>query len=182
MNPSHSDAHTASTPDREREALQWFDGLRAGDEAAFEALFRAYAGSLYAFAYSYVGSSSTAEELVQDLFARLWERRATLEPPRSVYSYLFSATRNGAEQIMDSPSESPQERDFDAQVLAEALDVAVRELPARCREVFILARESRLTHAQIAAVLRIAPKTVQVHMGRALALLRVKLAPWLRAD
>jgi RNA polymerase sigma-70 factor (ECF subfamily) len=173
--------------------------VRTGDEAAFESLFRAYAGPLYAFAYSYVGSQATAQEIVQDLFARMWERRETLEVPRSVYAYLFSATRNRAishlrnrrvehaflaralqaERLGGAPSGAPQERELDAQALAEALDRAVRELPPRCREVFALTRDKQLSYAQVAEVLHISPKTVQIHMGRALALLRQKLGPWL---
>lgn len=198
--PESRSAATAAA--REREELAWFEGLRTGDEAAFESLFRAYAGPLYALAYSYVSSQAIAQELIQDLFARLWERRETLETPRSVYAYLFSAARNRAitylrnqrvehaflertvrrEGARDAPSGSPQERDLEAQTLAEALDQAVRELPPRCREVFTLSREGRLTHAQMAEVLHIAPKTVQIHMGRALAFLRLKLAPWLQSD
>lgn len=191
---------SAAAAAREQLELAWFGGVCTGDEAAFESLFRAYAGPLHAFAYSYVGSQTVAQEIVQDLFARMWERRETLEVPRSVYAYLFSATRNRAISHLRSqraeqaflaralqaegtrrlPSSAPQEQDLEAQTLEEALDRAVLELPPRCREVFALIRGQQLSHAQVAEVLRISPKTVQIHMGRALALLRQKLRPWLQ--
>ena len=52
-------------------------------------------------------------------------------------------------------------------------------MPERCREVFTLTRDQGLTYAEVAALLRISPKTVETHMGRALAFLRRRLAPWL---
>jgi RNA polymerase sigma factor (sigma-70 family) len=89
---SRSSLHAA----RERQELECFGQMRTGDEAAFETLFRAYAKPLCAFAYTYVGSTAAAQEIVQELFCRIWERRDTLEMPRSVHAYLFSATRNRA--------------------------------------------------------------------------------------
>src|SRR6266498_3572076 len=88
--PSHDSAA------RDRKELEWLERMRTGDEPAFEALFRAYVEPLCSFAYSYVQSESVAEEIVQDLFARLWERRALLETPRNVQAYLYGATRNRA--------------------------------------------------------------------------------------
>src|SRR5881227_3517866 len=79
---------------RDARELEWFARVRTGDAQAFEALFRAYVDPLCSFAYSYVESESQAQEIVQDLFARLWERRETLERPRSVRAYLYGATRN----------------------------------------------------------------------------------------
>jgi len=198
--PQPESRSSATAAARERQELAWFEGVRTGDEAAFESLFRAYAGPLHAFAYSYVGSQVAAQEIVQDLFARMWERRETIETPRSAYAYLFSATRNRAISYLrsrraehsflaralhaagtrDAPAGAPQERELEAESLAEALDQAVKELPPRCREVFALTRNQQLSHAQVAEVLGISPKTVQVHMGRALALLRQKLGPWIR--
>src|SRR6266516_5130210 len=84
------------TAARDRRELEWLERLRTGDEEAFESLFRAYVEPLCAFAYSYVESEPAAQEIVQDLFARLWERRDSLEVPRNVQAYLYGATRNRA--------------------------------------------------------------------------------------
>ena len=69
---------------------------------------------------------------------------------------------------------------FQPEALAEAVERAVAELPPRCREVFTLTRDQHLSYAEVAGVLHISPKTVEIHMGRALALLRDRLQPWLR--
>ncbi len=185
---------------REREELAWFERMRTDDEAAFELLFLAYAGPLCAFAFSYVESQAAAQEIVQELFCRMWERRETLDLPRNVYAYLFGATRNRAinllrnrrvqsaflaraaqaERAKESAAGAPQERELDAEALAEAVERALGELPRRCREVFTLTRDQHLSYAQVAETLHISPKTVEIHMGRALALLRQKLRPWLQ--
>jgi RNA polymerase sigma-70 factor, ECF subfamily len=199
--PTQESPSSRDAASRARYELACFDRMRTGDETAFEILFRTYAGPLCDFAYSYVGSQPMAQEIVQDLFSRIWERRDTLEIPRSVYAYLFGSTRNRAinhlrdRRVQDafatralravrtsitSPS-APQEQELEAQALGEALARAVKELPERCREVFTLTRDQHLTYAQVAEVLHISPKTVEIHMGRALALLRRKLEPWLHS-
>ena len=186
---------------REARELEWFARVRTGDAQAFEALFRAYVDPLCSFAYSYVESESQAQEIVQDLFARLWERRETLERPRSVRAYLYGATRNRAlNELRNRRVESaflrrvlrlegarandarpvPPEDDFNAGAFAGAVTRAVAQLPPRCREVFTLTRDQHLSYAEAAAILKISPKTVEIHVGRALTLLRHKLAAWLR--
>ena len=196
-----------SSPPPDRRArdhleLAWLERVRADDEQAFEALFDAYVEPLCAFAYSYVESQAAAQEIVQDLFCRLWERRRALEVPRSVHAYLYGATRNRAinylrnrrveraflsralgdetarqERLPAAPAE--QEQKLNAEALAEAVERAVAAMPVRCREVFTLTRDQQLTYTEVAAVLRISPKTVETHMGRALAFLRRRLGPWL---
>ncbi|MFI5244089.1 MAG: RNA polymerase sigma-70 factor [Gemmatimonadales bacterium] len=188
--------------DRERIEREWLDRIRAGDEGAFEAMYRAHVTALCAFADSYVNSRDDAEEIVQDLFSRLWEQRLTIEMERGMRPYLYSAVRNRAlnalrnrriersvhERLLqedavrasvDAPS--PAEGLLAARDFAEALDRAVAEMPSRCREVFALLRYRHLTYAETAVVLAISPKTVEIHMSRALALLRERLAPWIRA-
>ena len=186
---------------RDARELEWFARVRTGDAQAFEALFRAYVEPLCSFAYSYVESESQAQEIVQDLFGRLWERRETLERPRSVRAYLYGATRNRVlnelrharveraflsralrlESVRTSgPRPVPPEEDLNASALAVAAERAVAELPPRCREVFTLTRDRHLSYAEAADVLGISPKTVEIHMGRALTFLRQRLADWLR--
>ncbi len=191
---------SADAAARQRTELECFERIRTGDEAAFETIFRAYAGPLIAFAYSYVESQAAAQEIVQELFCCMWERRDTLEVPRSVYAYLFAATRNRAinhlrnrrvqdafvaralreEHLKPAAPDAPQEHQLDAEALADALERALGELPERCREVFTLTRDQHLSYSQVAEVLGISPKTVEIHMGRALALLRQKLGPWIQ--
>src|SRR3954466_1313033 len=75
---------------------EWIERIRAGDEAAFEALFRALAPGLCALVARYVHSRAVAEELVQDLFLDLWTRRSQLAVEQALTSYLYMAARNRA--------------------------------------------------------------------------------------
>lgn len=186
---------------RDRTERLWLERIRAGDERAFESLFRAYVEPLCAFAYSYVESQAAAQEIVQELFSRLWERRLALPVPRSVHAYLYGATRNRAinylrnrrveRRFLEARAldvtglgrtgirAAPAEQELDERALAEAVERVVSAMPERCREVFTLTRDHGLTYAEVAAMLHISPKTVEIHMGRALGILRRELRPWL---
>lgn len=176
------------------------DRVARGDIAAFEELFRRFAADLAAFASGYVDGGDDAEEIVHVVFCWLWEHRATLPRPRSVRSYLFAAVRNRALNVVRDRRTEAAFRDratragiaaeiarsapapdseLAARDIAHALADALRRMPPRCREVYSLVREHGFTYAEIAESLDIAPKTVEIHMSRALAMLRVALAPWM---
>ena len=176
------------------------DRVACGDVSAFEQLFRLFAAELAAFAGSYVDGDDEAEEVVHVVFCWLWEHRVTLPRPRNVRSYLFAAVRNRALNLVrdrrteaafrdraaraaddgDFASSSPSpESELAARDIAHALAEALRRMPPRCREVYTLARANGFTYAEIAEALGIAPKTVEIHMSRALAILRRRLSPWL---
>jgi RNA polymerase sigma-70 factor (ECF subfamily) len=167
------------------------------DEAALEALFRAEYDGLCAFVERYVRGAAVAEELVQEIFLRLWRRRGVLPPAAVTRAYLYAAARNGAVQhirharvdlrwreakaVGERPEPASQAADADLMVgeLAEAAERAVASLPERCRMVYTLSRQQGLRYAEIAETLGIAPGTVEIHMNRAFKLLRGKLAPYL---
>jgi RNA polymerase sigma-70 factor (ECF subfamily) len=170
----------------------WVDAIRAGSADAFEALFRAYHADLCAFAYRYLGAPDLAEEIVQEVFLFVWERRATWEVRTSPRSYLFTAVRNaavsylrhervvrrGQTQIRELHPVAAPSADLEAgeaETIA-AVRQAIGRLPARCRLVFTLHREQGLTYAEVAEVLSISPRTVEVQIGRALKSLRKNLA------
>lgn len=190
-----TDGHTGDAV-----ASAWFDRVRDGDIAAFEHLFRAHAAELVAFAASYVNGDDEGEEVVHVVFCWVWEHRGSLPRPRSVRSYLFAAVRNRALNFVrdrrteaafraraasavhdvDFPPASPSpESELAARDIGHALAAALRQMPPRCREVYTLARDHGFTYAEIAESLRIAPKTVEIHMSRALGILRRRLAPWM---
>lgn len=176
------------------------DDVGRGDIAAFERLFRLLAADLVTFAGSYVDGDDEAEEVVHVVFCWIWEHRFTLPRPTNVRSYLFAAVRNRALNVVrdrrteaafreravraaaasNSPTSAPSpDSELAARDIAHALAESLRQMPPRCREVYGLARDHGLSYAEIADALGIAPKTVEIHMSRALAMLRAKLAPWL---
>jgi RNA polymerase sigma-70 factor (ECF subfamily) len=174
---------------RDRDA-DWVAAARAGDRSAFEAIFDAYAEPLLAFAYSRVHSREVAEELVQDLFLNLWERRAGWVVTRSLKTYLFQAVHNrvvnhrrDTRPATDIPLEAfPSREATDAAVrqadLRWAIDRAIAELPERNRLVFLLVRQHQLTYREVGDIFGITEKTVESHMLRAFNALRAALAEW----
>ena len=167
---------------------EWVERIRAGDEPAFEALFRALAPGLCALVTRYVGSRAVAEEIVQDLFLELWTRRTELAIDQSIAAYLFTAARNRAlnhlkreRRLVDlTPTMRPGESDPNAPGEAELLDAlelqdAIAQLPARCRLIFTLNRHQDLSYTEIATSLGLSVKTVETQMGRALRALRDRL-------
>jgi RNA polymerase sigma-70 factor (ECF subfamily) len=173
---------------------QLLEGLRQGDETAFDTLFRTHYPSMVALAESILRDRAVGEEITQDVLLELWRRRETLTIEESFRAYLLRSTRNRAlnhirhenvvkraEPLLTIHQESAvsataemTEREIEA-----ALGEAVQSLPARCREVFELSRRHGLRYSEIATTLDISVKTVEAQMGKALRILREKLAPWL---
>jgi RNA polymerase sigma-19 factor, ECF subfamily len=171
-----------------------FERLRQGDQGAFDALFREWYAPLVRVADALLHDRGAAEEVVQDVMLELWRRREQIvlhQPPRA---YLVQATRNralnhlrrlkvekrgeprAAEQL--TPPVHADSRVTEAE-LDRAITLAIAELPTRCREVFELSRVRGLKYAEIADVMGISVKTVEVQMGKALRILRERLSPWL---
>ena len=187
------------SPSDESRDRGWIDAIRTGDAAAFEAMFRVYADGLCGFVYRFVGSRDEAQEQVQDLFLWIWDHRHEWEVAGTLKTYLYKAARNRAlsrvrhqrvEQRFHLRSAddlatgsrattcAQADQQLYAGELARAIDRAVTALPERCRQVFELNRKNHLGYAEIAEVLHISVKTVEVHMGRALTALRKSLADW----
>lgn len=168
--------------------------LRGGDRDAFDAIFRAYYPSLVGVAERIVGERAVAEEVAQDVMLELWRLRETAAADDSARAYLFRAARNRAlnhvrherMKVRTAPfaaGETVTQAEAPRRLAEEEIDAAVREavagLPERCREVFELSRGHGLRYAEIAETLGISVKTVEAQMGKALRLLRERLAPWL---
>lgn len=167
--------------------------LAARDEAAFEQVFKQHFKSLHAYACTILNNEDEAEERVQQVFFKLWERAGNLNFSSSVAAYLYRAVHNEClnylkhEKIKaghqlhvahrmknESVNTEPMSRELEQQ-FREAL----QELPEQCRTVFQLSRFEELKYREIADKLNISVKTVENHMGKALKLLRLKLVDYL---
>lgn len=168
--------------------------LRSGDQEAFDSIFRAHYAALVRVVEAMLHRRDVAEEVVQEVMLELWRRRETLLVEESLRAYLFRAARNRAlnslrhdaiakraEPVVAEESVAPP--GAYVQVVEEEIAVALREamkdLPGRCREVFELSRVHGLRYAEIATTLGISVKTVEAQMGKALRILRDRMAPWL---
>jgi RNA polymerase sigma-70 factor, ECF subfamily len=175
--------------------------IRVGDETAFRVVFEKFHAPLVRLAFDYLKRRDVADEVVQDVFLRLWERRARFEVRESLRAYLCASVRNAAlnklrrdsieRRWMDrvglegiardelTPRFESTDTNAHLSELDAALRTAVADLPPRCRETFVLSRQHALTHEEIGTVMGVSVKTVQVQIGRALAALRLALAPHL---
>lgn len=174
--------------------------IRSGDEATFDLLVRSHYNGLCVFAARMMDSDAAAEELVQDVLFRIWTTRASWAITDTVRGYLYGAVRHralmalrrerlerryeaGAVRDAHPPAMSHAVGAADAQLraaeVARAVEHAIAALPPRCREAYLLRRQHGLSYAEIARVMGIAPKTVEVQINAALRSLRVSLAEFL---
>jgi RNA polymerase sigma-70 factor, ECF subfamily len=183
-------------PELERE---WVERTRAGDADAFAAMFHAYYDRLCGFAERYVRSADQAEELVEEVFVRLWQQREECRGCSSLKSYLYTAVRNRALKLLRhegvvrrtveqalrenrplgvaAPFAAADE-EVHAHELALAARRAIDRLPARSREAYLLHRQEGLSYAEIAERMGISTKTVENHLIRAVKALREQLSHW----
>lgn len=160
-------------------------------EDAFQIIFERHRTRTYKQAMRYLRSPQVAEEVVQEVFLKLWTNRATLHTRGPIEAWLFTVTKNNilnrikkasveqkaiGELKVTHPTEddSMQDRiqDNDYKVIIKA---ALNQLTEKQLEVYTLARQSNLTYFQIAEHLNISPLTVKTHMSRALCQIRVFL-------
>jgi RNA polymerase sigma-70 factor (ECF subfamily) len=184
-------ARTAQGPEEEAprgaagsESPRW-RALRDGDEDAFAELFRTHYAALCTVADRLLRVPAEAEEVVQDVFLRLWERRESLEAVADEGAYLRTAVRR---RVIDRVRRSQTEAtviahiahepvlsdipDDDAARLLGAVRAAFVHLTPRCRAAMTLRWFERRSHAEIAALLEISPKGVERLITRGLATLR----------
>jgi len=181
-----------TTNDVSERVLQ--ERIRAGDESAFDTVFRSHYAHLVRMAESVVRERALAEEVAQEVMLELWRRRETLQIEQSFRAYLLRSTRNralnhvrhqrvvareAAIAAIDPPTAPSAEDQMLCTELEQAVREAIDELPERSRVVFQLSRDHGLKYAEIAVALDISEKTVEKRMGQALAELREKLEEWL---
>lgn len=167
-----------------------FDKIRGGDMKAFEYAFRKFAPRLEAFARKYTADTDEAEDIVQDVFLKLWERRELLENI-SLTSFLFMMVKNSSlnylkhRQIADSVEQRIPDTgivehlyaaDFAAdpssllmqKELSDSIDRIMEELPPKCKEAFVLSRLRGFKNREVAVQMGITEKVVEKHITRAL--------------
>lgn len=161
------------------------------DKRAFEHIFTEYYGTMVLYAARFMDTREDAEEIVQEVFVKFWEKCDTLSPDSSVKSYLYRSVHNSClnalkhekvkdsyrqymVQFMESSSESVFDSE-DPEQLRSRIVGEIDNLPPRCSEIFKLSRFEGLKYQEIADHLGISVKTVEVQMGKALKVLREKL-------
>jgi RNA polymerase sigma-70 factor (family 1) len=164
--------------------------LRAGRESAWEELFKTYYRPLSVFAVKYLEDLEISKEIVQDLFAFLFETRKSLVITVSLESYLYRSVRNRClnhihkqqtreKHLARLHAESANPEDLEAMIRETELEHLVfrivSSLPPRCREIFMLSRVDGRSNEEIAKMLKISKRTVETQVSNALKALREQL-------
>jgi RNA polymerase sigma-70 factor (ECF subfamily) len=180
---------------------QLFERLRNGDEAAFKVLYNDYYSMLYYFVLEFIPLKETAENVVQDTFITLWNKRNELKDDSNLTSYLFTVAKNNAlnrlrdkkySQKMFSNTLDISELDLNLETLS-AVDTSVcafmdieqiiqetlASLPPQCRKVFELSRFQERKNREIAEELNISIKTVEGHISKGIKTFKVALKDYL---
>ena len=167
--------------------------IRKGDVGQFELLFRSSYVSLVRYAKTLIKDHDTAEEIVQDLFFRLWKDKEKLNIECSLNGYLFRSVHNKclhyiehnrvverhAEEMLYQQSESLESPSdiLNYKELQEKVARILERLPERCGKIFTMSRFEGLKYSEIAEKLSVSIKTVEANMGRALKEFRKELTP-----
>lgn len=169
-------------------------GLCEGKRHIFELVFRTYYSPLCRYAMHYLHDPSEAEEVVQDMFCKLWMKHAELEINTSLRSYLFKATKNHCINFIEhakvqvkyrqylgfqikNPSVTPS--GIEEKEMKRRISDILSMLPEKRREIFELSRFEGLRYQEIAERLNISTKTVEAQISKALDFLRKGLKDFL---
>jgi RNA polymerase sigma-70 factor (ECF subfamily) len=180
------------------------NGLIIGDEKTYIFLFREYYVSLCSYSRRYVGRKDIAEEIVSDTFLKIWENRETIHINTSVKAYLFHAVCNNSlnylrklkkEEILDeyfletssenigfaSTLEEIEEQSLTMESINEKIEEAVSQLPEQQQKAFRLKRFEGKKTKEVAEIMGLSVKTVEMHISKASLNLRQRLKDYLPA-
>lgn len=161
--------------------------LKMGDEDAFTALYKIYWPKVHNFSRLYLTSVSEVEEIVQEVFVKVWEARLFLKEDESFKGLLFIITRNiifnqfrksfnenayKTTVLNSANTEYDIENEMEASDLQAYITTLISELPPRQKEIFKMSREQHLSYKEISLRLNISEKTVERHINEALKYLR----------
>jgi RNA polymerase sigma-70 factor, ECF subfamily len=178
------------------------ESVKRGDKKSYEYLFKSYYSNLCKYARNIVHNETTAEDLVMDIFVKIWESPEKLMISTSISGYLYQCVHNhcinyltrkhkqfselNAETINKLHALIPQDSSSDPLTginiieLSRRIEQSIELLPVECRKIFILSRTEELSHKEIALKLGISENTVKVQIYRALIKLHVLLKEFLQ--
>jgi RNA polymerase sigma-70 factor (ECF subfamily) len=163
--------------------------VAAGNEKAFKVLFEQYRGKLFTYISRFVKSDAVAEELVLDVFMKIWTGRDLISQVRNFDAFLFRIAHNKSIDFLRSAAgdrqlsellwdriELADQQSADTGLMTQEYENKIRAaialLPPQCKKVYILSREEELTHDQIAQQLNISRATVNNHIVTAQRFIR----------
>ena len=178
---------------REQISIETISSFVSGDISAFDQIYRHYSKKLFHFTFDLVKIKSEAEEIVQEVFLKLWQNRTKLREYTSFETFLFRIAYNTTISVLRKRAQEKryieyikalslvesgknQNYAFELDELINTVNEIINQLPERQKDVFILSREQGLAYKEIAQELGISINTVENHMVRALKFIKTKLS------
>ncbi len=165
--------------------------LQQDDRHAFKEIYQHYWYKLYMVAYKRLRSKETSEEIVQNIFTKLWMNRKEMKVTGLLEAYLYTAVRYAVIDHLEKEAtrkkistfayyhhqttDNSTEESLDLHDLELHVQTNIKKLPSKCQSVFILSRQEYKTNREIAWLLGISEKTVENHMTNALRIIRTGL-------
>ncbi|MEO5998873.1 MAG: sigma-70 family RNA polymerase sigma factor [Chitinophagaceae bacterium] len=162
--------------------------IAQGDEIAFAKLFELYRDRIYSIAFKLTHTTTVAEEIVQDVFLKIWLKRSSLLTIQDFSAYFFVVTRNYAFKalrdiarnysttIFSEESQETADNDFQDYLADKEysllLQKAVNRLPGQQKDVYRLTKEQGLKREEVARLLHVQPETVKSHLAQAMKNIR----------
>lgn len=163
--------------------------LKDGDTVAFKLLFERYYPLFISFALRLLKDEATAEDLIQNVFLKIWIGRANLNEDKNIKNYLMVSVRNeiyqyfrhafktddseGCPEIIDASINI--ETDLSAKELENRISAIIARMPSRRREIFNMSRNEKLSNKEIALKVGLSVRTIEKHIENALADIRKHL-------
>ncbi|MCK0132140.1 RNA polymerase sigma-70 factor [Flavobacteriaceae bacterium F08102] len=164
--------------------------IKNGDEEAFTFLVREYNEKLFAYAMSLINDKAMAEDLVQNVFLKTFERRKQLKITKSLLNFLYKSIYNEfinqyrknkalvalEKRYVETLDEIIDETDTEStERLIGVMRKEIEKLPKKCKRIFLLSKEEGLTNIEIAEYLELSVKTVEAQIAKAFSRLRKKM-------
>ncbi len=182
--------------------LELLKKIRNNDEIAFKVIFNKYYSRLYYFVLEFISFDDIAENIIQDTFFTLWNKRKELKEDSNLNAYLFTVARNNClyklrdqrykQRLFSTKSLDQNELDMNTEVLdsldssaitfeeiGRIIEKTLEELPPQCKKVFILSRFGERKNKEIAEELNISVKVVEKHISKGLKKFKVTLKDYL---
>ena len=165
-----------------------------GEGETFEMLFKAHFKSLYGYAHTIVKDEMAAEEMVQNVFLKIWEKKGGLNIQSPALAYLYKSVYHESLNYLKHQKvkaayqahttyQMKNQADHASKImlseLEQQINKALDELPEQCRTIFQMSRFEELKYQEIADRLGLSIKTVENQMGKALKIMRLKLVDYL---
>lgn len=171
------------------------EGFKAGKAGSFKEIFLLFEKRLYHFVFSITKSEYISEEITQEVFIKVWERRKTINTSQSFDAFIFTIARNLTYNYLRDASRRKSIRDelwknisleqerVEADLIfdeyKEILEDIIQKLPQQKRSIYVLSREQGKSNTEIAELLGISEKTVRNHLWKTMNIIRSQLQPYL---